>query len=66
MAKKLYIVETQKVITQTWQYEFETDEDLKTNQAILDFIHKKGYCVGMVLKEEVIKEEVWDFRDHPI
>lgn len=25
MTKKLYIVETQQVVTQTWEYEFETD-----------------------------------------
>jgi hypothetical protein len=66
MAKKLYIVETQQVITQTWEYEFETDEDLKTNQEILDFIHNNGIEGFWVDDAEVIKEEVWDFKDHPV
>lgn len=66
MAKKLYIVETQQVITQTWEYEFETDQDLKTNQEILDFIHDNGIEGHCVDDDEVIKEEVWDFQDHPV
>jgi len=66
MAKKLYIVETQQVITQTWEYEFETDEDLKTNQEVLDFIHNNGIEGNCMDDDEVIKEEVWDFKDHPV
>lgn len=66
MAKKLYIVETQQVITQTWEYEFETDLDLKTNQEILDFIQDNGIEGHCLDDDEVIKEEVWDFKDHPV
>lgn len=66
MAKKLYIVETQQVITQTWEYEFETDQDLKTNQEILDFIQENGIEGHCVDDDEVIQEEVWDFQDHPV
>jgi len=66
MPKKLYIVETQQVITQTWEYEFETDLDLKTNQEILDFIQDNGIEGHCLDDDEVIKEEVWDFKDHPV
>lgn len=66
MAKKLYIVETQQVITQTWEYEFETDEDLKTNQEILNFIYNNGIEGHCVNDDEVIEEDVLDFNDHPV
>ena len=73
MAKKLYVVETQQVIHQRWEYEFEAEEDLKTNQEIHNFIYENGID-GHCMDDEVIQEEVWYFKateikesgDHPV
>jgi len=65
MAKKTYTVQTNQVITQTWEYEFETDQDLKTDREILDFIYDNG-IEGQRVKnfsDEVIQEEVWSVEE---
>jgi len=66
MAKKLYIVETQQVLIQTWEYEFEVDDDDIELKEVLEFIHNNGIEGHCVDDDEVIKEEVWDFKDHPV
>ena len=67
MAKKLYIVETQRVITQTWKYEFETDKDLKTSFQIMEYIDNKdieGHCVSE--DDELIEENFSCTFVHPV
>jgi len=67
MAKKLYIVETRQFIAQTWEYEFETDEDLKTPAQIMKYIGNKdieGHCVSE--DDEVIEENFICHNVHPV
>ena len=66
MAKKLYIVETRQFIAQTWEYEFETDEDLKTPAQIMEYIddHRvEGHCAD---DDEVIEENFMGHNVHPV
>jgi len=66
MAKKLYIVETQQVITQTWEYEFETDEDLKTTSQIMEYIYNNGIEGHCVDDDEVVEENFMGHNVHPV
>lgn len=68
MAKKLYIVETQQVITQTWEYEFEVDDDveLKTPAQIMEYIDDKGIEGHCADDDEVIEHNFMGHNVHPV
>ena len=69
MAKKLYIVETQQVITQTWEYEFEVDDDdveLKTTSQIMEYIYDNGIEGHCTDDDEVIEENFMGHNVHPV
>lgn len=63
MAKKTYTVQTNQVITQTWEYEFETDQDFKTDREILNFIYNNGIDGHCMDDDEVIQEEIWSVEE---
>ncbi|MFN7663095.1 MAG: hypothetical protein ACK5PQ_05200 [Alphaproteobacteria bacterium] len=59
MAKKIYIVETQKVVSQTWKYRFETDKDFKNSEQLLFWIHANGIEGHHVEDDDQVEEHVW-------
>jgi hypothetical protein len=58
--KYLYIVTTQQTINQTWEYEFESDEELTQEQA-MDYIYHNGVDGHCMDDDKITDEEVWDF-----
>ena len=63
--KYLYIVTTKQTIDQTWEYEFESDEELTQEQAF-DYVYKNNVERLFVDSEKVTNEELWDFNKHEI
>ena len=67
MAKKTYFVETQKVISQTWKYKFETDKDFKNSQQLLFWIHANGIEGHHEEDDDQVEEHVWSHGTrHPV
>lgn len=63
--KYLYIVTTKQTVEQTWEYEFESDEELTQRQAF-DYIYKnnvEGHCMD---DDKVTDESLWDFHKHEV
>jgi hypothetical protein len=60
MAKKKYIVETVQTITQTWEYEVETDLDLTSMsfQDVMILIVEDGIEGHCLDNDKVISEEI--------
>ena len=59
--KYLYIVTTTQTVEQTWEYEFESDEELTQEQAF-DYVYKNNVERLFVDSEKVTNEELWDFN----
>jgi hypothetical protein len=60
MAKKKYVIETVQTITQTWEYEVETDLDLTSMRLseVMDLICEDGIEGHCFDDDELITEEV--------
>jgi hypothetical protein len=60
MAKKKYVIETVQTITQTWEYEVETDLDLTSMRLseVMDLIVEDGIEGHCFDDDELITEEV--------
>lgn len=74
MAKKKYVLYTQQVITQTWEYEFEAEEiDLKGNTEkleigieILNYVWDNGIEGHCLCDDEIQSEHMTDWSISPV
>ena len=63
--KYLYIVTTQQTINQTWDYEFESDEEM-TQRQDMEYVLKNGIERECMDEDLVTDEVLWDFHKHEV